>query len=102
MTSSCLSCRKSTESLQQQQMSEPQRQRQQQQQVIVETVTDDEETGDLLPPTADTVESARLPCQRAVIYMFPRAWMERTRSKEEQEDVPAESSSYYSSYCTIS
>ena len=72
-----------------------------QQQVVVETVTDQEETEDLLPATADTLQNARNPPPRGVVYMFPRAWKERTslgRTTEETES----SSSYYSQYCTIS
>lgn len=72
------------------------------QEVIVETVSDDEETKDLMPSTADTMESASLPPERGVVYMFPRAWIERTRPKPDQEDTPIESSSYYDTYCTIS
>ena len=71
-------------------------------QVIVETVTDEEETDDLLPATADTLQNARKPPSCGVIYMFPRAWKERTTLRKAQSTDETENGSYYSQYCTIS
>jgi len=81
---------------------------QQYSEIIVETVTDDEETKDLLPETADTMEGAFMqPMTRSsgVVYMFPRAWKERTSGVFHDPALDEEKQTYASymySYCTIS
>jgi len=85
--------------------------------ILVETVTDDDDIeGQLLPPSADTMDDDTLrlspPSNNSndydVVYMFPRAWKERTASVDNTRgttngsNAESDSKGFFRSYCTIS